>query len=113
LGALHFVLPLSLNLELHDPPLIISTSGTVGGKRFEWIVEGTVGIGEVIDTPDRDSRILSAVERLPILCGSRNQRLLAACSYFQRANRLVGVGDGPAEFAGEAIVNLAKCIEVL
>jgi hypothetical protein len=113
LGALHYVLPISLPLGFSDAPLVISTSGNVGGKRFEWTVESTPGLAEVIDSSDRDARILDAVERLPVLCHPKNQRLLAACSYFQRAVRLVSVGDGPAEFAGEAIINLAKCLEAL
>ncbi len=61
----------------------------------------------------RDSRCIHAMENLPVLCDSNNRRLLAACAYFQKAVRLASVGVGPSEFASEAVINVAKVLEVL
>lgn len=39
--------------------------------------------------------------------------MLAAAFYFHRAMLLMAAGPGPSDFAGEAILNLAKVLEVL
>jgi hypothetical protein len=61
----------------------------------------------------RDERCAAAIGRLPVLCESANLRLLAALAYFERAIRLLAAGHGPTKFAGEAIVNLSKSLEML
>jgi hypothetical protein len=113
LGALHFVLPLAVSLELADPLTPFVTSGKVGGVEFAWMVEGTGAQFETVEPEIRDERCLRALKRLPLLCDSSNARLLAAAAYVQRAARLLAVGVGPSEFAGEAVINLAKALEVL
>jgi hypothetical protein len=113
LGALHFVLPLCMSLEFADPTVAAVTSGSAGGVPFVWQVEATEGQFETIRTADRDARLQRALLRVPLLCAAPNVRLLAAAGYFQKATRLLLAGSGPSEFAGEAIVNLAKCLEAL
>jgi hypothetical protein len=113
LGALHFVAPSSLGLEFADPLTPAVTSGRVGNTKFVWQVERTSVHAEVVQGAERNSRCAQAIERLPMLCDPRNRRLLAAITYFQRAVRLLSAGAGPTEFAGEAVVNLAKTLEVL
>ncbi len=113
LGALHFVAPISLSLEFLDPVIPVITSGRVGNVSFVWQIGQTAISVDNLGHPIRDSRCAGALERLPILCDPRNRRLLAACVYFEKAVRLLFVGAGPSEFAGEAIVNLAKVLEVL
>lgn len=113
LGALHFVLPLCLSLDFADASLPASTSGRAGEVSFVWQVEATRGAFDVITPAVRDDRVSSALGRVPLLCDPRNVRLLAATAYFHKAVRLLVAGAGPSEFAGEAIVNLAKCLEVL
>lgn len=113
LGALHFVLPLSLGLELLDPAVVATTSGTAGDAKFVWQVAQTKGQFEVVDAEDRDVRCRRAIECLPVLCDPKNARLLAASAYFRQSDRLIAVGNGPSEFAGEAVINLAKVLEVL
>ncbi len=113
LSALHFVLPLSLSLELSDAVTPAVTSGRVGDAEFGWQVAGTGVHGETAEAAERDARCLRALQRLPALCDQQNARLLAAAAYFQRAVRLLAVGLGPSEFAGEAVINLAESLEVL
>ena len=113
LGALHFVAPISLGLEFADPFMPATTSGQVGNTKFVWQVERTAVYHESLQGTERNSRCAKAIERLPALCDPSNRRLLAACTYFQRAVRLLLAGTGPTEFAGEAVVNLAKALEVL
>lgn len=113
LGALHFVLPLAMGLELADPFAPWVTSGKVGDVEFVWMAESTGGQFETVEPAVRDERCLRALERLPVLCDSRNVRLLAAAAYVQRAARLLAAGIGPSEFSGEAVINLAKALEVL
>jgi len=113
LGALHFVAPVSLSLAFADPVIPIVTSGHVGDASFVWQVQESRGSFEVITKSMRDSRCTQAIEYLPVLCNPDNRRLLAACTYLQKAARLTSTGNGPSEFAGEAVVNMAKSLEVL
>lgn len=113
LGALHFALPVSLGIEFLDPFTVAVTSGQVEDAEFVWQVQQTSNRFDAIHGAERNSRCARAVERLPTLCDPRNRRLLAACTYFQKAVRLLSAGSGPTEFAGEAVVNLAKTLEVL
>jgi hypothetical protein len=113
LGALHFVLPLALGMELVDPVVVATTAGTAGESEFVWQIARTAVYGEQTDAITRNAKCLKAIEYLPLLCEPHNARLLAAVAYLQQAARLLVVGNGPSEFAGEAIINLAKVLEVL
>lgn len=113
LGALHFVLPISLGIEFLDPIIVTVTSGRAGAASFVWQVAGTSAPVEVVDVANRDDRCLAAINRLQMLSDPDNSRLLAAAAYLQKAHRLMDVGVGPSEFASEAVVNLAKTLEVL
>jgi hypothetical protein len=113
LGALHFILPLSLGTEFQDPIVVATTSGSTGEAQFVWQVAQTGSQFEIIDQAERNARCLRAFERLPMLSDPSNARVLAATAYFQQAARLLAVGSGPSEFAGEALVNLAKVLEAL
>jgi hypothetical protein len=113
LGALHFVLPLSLTLEFLDPVDVAVTCGQAGEVAFVWQVERSGGPSELLPPSERDARLLRALDRLPALSDVANARLLAASAYFHNAVRLLALGQGPSEFAGEAVVDLAKVLEVL
>jgi hypothetical protein len=113
LGALHFVLPLCLGLEFADSTIPAVTSGRAGEASFVWQVEQTGGNFEVMGVEERDRRLLQALDLLPLLCSEQNARLLAAVAYCERAHRLLAAGVGPSEFAGEAVTNLAKCLEAV
>ena len=113
LGALHFVLPLSIGVAFADPAIPIVTSGRAGDTKFVWQVESTGTAFETLGAVDRDERVLAALARLPVLCARRNVRLLASLAYLDKAVRLLTTGFGPSDFAAEAVLNLAKCIEVL
>jgi hypothetical protein len=84
-----------------------------GDASFVWQVEATRSSFEVIATAERDARLMRALDRIPLLCATANVRLLAAAAYLHKASRLIGAGTGPSEFAAEAVINLAKCLEAL
>ena len=113
LGTLHFVLPLSLSLNFMDAFTVLTTSGKTEHCRFVWQVNGTQQKGDVISAEERDTRLKDGFRYLPTIVEPPNVRLLAATEYFHRAIRLIDVGDGPSEFASEAVVNLAKVLEAL
>jgi hypothetical protein len=116
LGAMqvmHDVLPLSLSLAFPDPFTVATTAADAGSGRIVWQVANTGSSFETMTADSRDERCAAAIERLPVLCEPTNLRLLAALAYFERAIRLIAAGHGPTEFAGEAIVNLSKALEVV
>lgn len=111
--VMHDVLPLSLSLAFPDPFTVATTVADAGSARIVWQVANTGSGFETMTADSRDERCAAAIERLPVLCEPANLRLLAALAYFDRAIRLLIAGHGPTEFAGEAIVNLSKALEVL
>jgi hypothetical protein len=111
--VVHDVLPLSLSLAFPDPFTVATTAADAGGARIVWQVAKTGSSFETMTKDSRDERCAAAIERLPVLCEPANLRVLAALAYFERAIRLLAAGHGPTEFAGEAIVNLSKALEVL
>jgi hypothetical protein len=113
LGTLHFVLPLSFSVTFMDSITALTTSGKMEHCRFVWQANGTQQKVDVISTEERDTRLKDGFRYLPIIVEPPNIRLLAATEYFHRAARLIDVGDGPSEFASEAVVNLAKVLEAL
>ena len=116
LGAMqvmHDVLPLSLSLAFPDPFTVATTAANAGSARIVWQVANTGSSFETMTGDSRDERCAAAIERLRVLCEPANLRALAALAYFERAIRLLAAGHGPTEFAGEAIVNLSKALEVL
>jgi hypothetical protein len=113
LGALHFVLPLSIGVAFADAAVPTVTSGRAGDAKFVWQVESSGAAFEVLRAVDRDERVLEALARLPVLCDHRYVRLLAGLAYLDKAVRLLAIGIGPSDFAAEAVLNLAKCLEVL
>jgi hypothetical protein len=113
LGALHSVLPVALTMGLADPATAGTAHGCAGEAAFVWQVQQTAGPIEVLTSEHRDERVRQSLDLIPLLCEPQNIRLLAAGAYFQQAVRLLVSGTGPSEFAGEAIVNLAKSLEAL
>jgi hypothetical protein len=111
--AIHDVLPLSLSLAFPDPFTVATTTADAGSARIVWQVANTRSGFETMTPNSRDERCAAAIARLPVLCDAANLRLLAALAYFARAIRLLAAGHGPTEFAGEAVVNLSKALEVL
>jgi hypothetical protein len=113
LAAFHFGLPPALSLSFQEAFIVANISGRTDKAAFVWQVERTPTHFEVIDVPSRDKRLVDGLRRFTALCEPENIRLLAASSYFHRAVLLLESGPGPSDFAGEAVVNLAKLLEVL
>ncbi len=107
-------LPLFLNLEFADPPFIGSVTGSLGGTGFQWILEGLEIPFQPITQEIQEQRFADAWQRLPLLSDEEGgRRVLAALHYFHVACRLERSGSTAGEFVSEALLNLAKVIEVL
>lgn len=112
--SLCFGLPLFLNLGFADPPFIASVTGSLGGTGFQWILEGLEIPFQPITQEIQEERFADAWQRLPLLSDEEGgRRVLAALHYFHVACRLERSGSTAGEFVSEALLNLAKVIEVL
>jgi hypothetical protein len=113
LGTLRYLLPLLLNVEFADPPVIVISSGRVGDVEFNWQVERTAGPFEVVDQHVQEAKITAAWGRLALIADGGNVRLRTAAYYFYEACRLEQAGSAVSEFLAEILLNLAKTLEVL
>lgn len=111
--SLFFGLPILLNVEFYDPPLVDRVTGRVGGTPFRWELTQWTMPFSTSTTELQESRFAASWQRLSILSHPENRRLLAALHYFHLASRLEVAGDSPWEFMGEVILNLSKTLEIL
>ena len=113
LGSMRYLLPLLLNLEFSDPPVVAMSSGRVGDVEFNWQVEWTAASFEAVEQYAQEAKIPRTWQRLPLVADGGNARLRAALYYFYKACRLERVGSGPSEFLAEILLNLAKTLAAL
>ena len=113
LGTLRYLIPLLLNVEFSDPPVVATTYGRVGDVEFNWQVEWTAAMFEAVEQPGQELKVLHAWQRLPLVADGGDARLRVALYYFYKACRLEQAGYGPSEFLAEILLNLAKTLEVL
>lgn len=107
---IYYLLPLLLNLEFVDSPLIEQVSGHVGSVAFDWIHE-EYEAGCVVTTREiQDERIRSAWYHRGCV---ETRRVFGAFTYFRQACRLSRAGYTQFDFAAEIILNYAKLLEVL
>lgn len=111
--TVYYLMPVLLNVELVDPPIIDMVSGRVGDVHFQWqLAQWKVELETT--TQDRQSnRIREAFREFEWLCQPTNRRLVAALHYFHQACRLINAGYSPWEFMSEALLDLNKVLEVL
>ena len=115
LMGLKWILPALLNLEFRDPPIVLHARGAVGGTTFRWEHrpgEWRIQIYPVL-AEELEKHVVWSWEHISLFNGIANRRLAAALCYFHTASRLIVAGDSPWEFMSEAILNLAKCLDVL
>lgn len=113
LGLLRYLLPLLLNIEFSDPPVVAQSHGRVGDVEFNWQVEWTASMFDVVEQQAHESKVRHAWQRLPLVADGGDERLRAALYYFYKACRLEQAGYAPSEFLAEILLNLTKTLEVL
>lgn len=108
-----FGIPIFLNLDFFDPPIVEKVSGRVRNINFEWILD-SIGIPLDFTTQEKqEKRVETAWKRWKGLSSPENERVFAALHYFHIACRLKIVGYSPWEFTGDIILNLCKVLEAL
>lgn len=113
LESIYYGLPILLNVEYADPPLIGQVTGRVGEAEFKWELDGW-RMAFSTTTQDRQEQAFArAWDRFNLLSAPHRRRLIAALHYFHVACRLDRVAKVPGEFMAEMILNLAKILEVL
>lgn len=113
LEGFYYVLPMLLNVDFADPPIVDRVDGSVAGVPFTWELRDWNLEFDVTTQERQEQRFAHAFDRIPLVAGLENRRLLAALHYFHVAIRLARVGATPGKFMAEAILNFAKTLEVL
>jgi len=106
-------LPMLLNLELAEPPIVMTTCGRVGDTTFNWELVGRKFCFQTTTQENQEKTIYSTIERFRLFSEKANPRLLAALHYFHIACRLTAEGNSPWEFMAESVLNLCKVLQVL
>lgn len=111
--CIFFGLPILLNVELADPPVVERVEGKVGEASFRWeLADWRLAI--LLTTQDeQEDKVAISWSRFNVLAKPGNRRLIAALHYFHVFCRLCRAGQTPWEFMAEAIMNLSKILEVL
>lgn len=107
---LHYILPILINLEFAEPPVVKYTKGKIGDAEFNWELEQRRSWFDVTDEDMQEKRVLDSFLRLNQLT---SRRLAAANYYFYVARRLSESGSSPFEFMAEIVLNLCKILQVL
>jgi hypothetical protein len=111
--GLYFVLPMLLNVDFADPPIVERVDGAIGGVAFCWELSDWRMLYDITTQDRQEQRLITAWERLPSIAPLENRRILAALHYFHVAVRLNRVGTAPGEFLAEVVLNFSKVLEVL
>lgn len=113
--SIYFGIPVLLNVEFADPPIVERVDGTIGGVDFRWELQNWNAPFQVTTQEDQERKLALSWERIKILAApaTGSRRLLAALHYFHVAARLSRQGMIAGEFLAEMILNLSKVLEVL
>lgn len=108
----HHKIPILLNLELFEAPLVKRTSGKVGEIEFNWELKEQLDWRyDVTNEEKQQKRVANSILHADFVAG--NRRLDASLSYFYQASRLSESGNSPFEFMPEVVLNLCKVLEAL
>jgi len=113
LYSIFFVLPILLNVEFADPPVVERVEGKVGEASFRWELDNWRLEILLTSQEEQEKKAADSWTRFEILATPGNRRLAAALHYFHVFCRLCRAGHTPWEFMAEAIMNLSKILEVL
>jgi hypothetical protein len=111
--AFLFGLPPLLTLRFADPPFVRRVRIIVGDAAFRLEHVAAYNPLRAATAISRRDEIRAACLQLALFNKIENRRLLRALQYFHTAQRLVDAGNNDWEFMAEAILNLAKVLEVL
>ena len=110
---LHYNLPIILNLEFFDPPIVKQTSGKLGNVDFTWDMLFVTGDFKVTTLESQEKLVVNAFNRFPMFTNGANRRLLNALQYFHVACRLEATGNSPWEFMSESVLNYCKVLQIM
>ncbi len=113
LDTLHYFMPILLNLEFAEPPIVKYTGGRIGETIFNWELQLIQQRFDITTTQKQEERVIKSFERMDTIAGVKNRRLAAALYYFYVARRLVEAGNSPYEFLSEVVLNLSKVLVIL
>ena len=113
LSAVYFALPILLNVEYADPPLVDSVTVTDRESTLRWELTDWRMAFATTTQAEQEEAFVTTWSRFGIISASHRRRLIAALHYFHVACRLERAGAVPGEFLAEVILNLAKTLEVL
>ena len=111
--SLFRALPILLNVEFADPPVIERIEGKVGETRYRWELADWRMDFDVTTQEVQERKFVDSWQRIALLSDSNNRRLIGALHYFHIASRLRSAGHSPWEFMAESILNLTKTLETL
>jgi hypothetical protein len=113
ISCIFFVLPILLNVEFGDPPVVDRVEGRLGEAPFRWELSNWSMEVTLTTQEEQEKKAYASWNRIDLLVQEGNRRLGAALHYFHVCCRLCRAGQFPWEFMSEAIVNLSKILEVL
>lgn len=115
LTTLHYIMPIILNVELAEPPVVKRTAGQVGESIFNWELSEIKLSFETTTKEKQDIRVIDSFQFLGegIISGLSNRRLAAAMYYCYVARRLVEAGHSPYEFMADVILNFCKILQIM
>lgn len=111
--AAQYIIPILLNADFADPPVVEHVHGYVGDSKFRWEHRDWKGAFTVKTKEGIESYVVKSFERLQYFTGIQNRRLLAGLHYFHIACRLDSAGHSPWEFMAEIILNLCKSLQII
>lgn len=112
--SLYFAIPILLNVDFADPPIVERVDGTVAGIAFGWELSAFAGNFRTTTQESQEEIAVLAWQRMDVLSTIPGRRsLFAALHYFHVACRLARQGITAGEFLAEAVLNYAKILEVL
>jgi|GEM_PF-1680033 len=113
LGALCYVFPAILNLDLPDSPYLLYAWGQIGEAKFQWHFhpEELQASVKVTSKELQEQYVVRSWAQVSLV--RRSSRMFMSLHYFRMACRLLIAGQNRFEFMAEAVLNLAKCLQSL
>jgi hypothetical protein len=111
--GLYLCLPILINVDFADPPIITRVDGSVGGRNFRWELNKWSMEFEITTQERQGQAIFDAWRRIVLLKLTTSRRMISALHYFHVAVRLNRIGAMPGEFLSEYILNLSKILDAL
>jgi len=109
----YFALPVFLNLEFPDAPVVSDVRGSVGPDRFVWAYAKYTPTLHATTQQLQEEHFAQSWRRSQSLKPQEHLRLFAALHYLHVARRLGSIGFSPWEFTSEALLNYAKVLQVV